>query len=183
MRRRFAKRRAVLLIAVWTASACATVPFERYVSQQRWSDAAAAFDADSSLLRDERALFDAGMLFSSPTSGNYHPDKARALFRRLLGEFPETSHRVAATDRLAFLDSLDAAFRRNANASARVLENEARIAALVVDTLRLRARLDSAVAARGTAERNAGQLEAELRQLRTELARLKEIDLKQRRPP
>ena len=175
-----ATMRIASVMAAGAVAACATVPFERYISQQRWSEAAAAFEADSSLLVNERALFEAGMLFSSPTSGQYDPARGRALLRRLLGLFPETSHRVDARDRLAFLDSLDA---ERGRASARALEVEARIATLAADTLRLRTRLDSALTARSAVEKNAAQLEAELRQLRSELERLKQIDLKPRRPP
>jgi hypothetical protein len=161
-------------------SACATVPFERYVSQQRWPEAAAAFDADSSLLHSESALFDAAMLFSSPLRGTYAPDKARSLFQRLFALDPNTRHRVAAADRLALMDSIDTERRR---ASARLMEVQGRIALLEADTLRLRIRLDSALAARAAEEKSIAVLEAELRQLRLELARLKEIDLKTRRPP
>jgi hypothetical protein len=178
--------RLAAIALVGTAAACATVPFERYVSQQRWTDAAAAFDADTTLLDNERALFDAAMLFSSPARGAYNPEKARVLLRRFLARFPESKHQLEASDRLALMDS--ALTERN-SASMRAREVEARIAALIADTLRLRAQRDSAGAGRATSERNAARLEADLRdrdeqlrQLRLELARLKEIDLKPRRP-
>ena len=178
--------RLAAIALLGTAAACATVPFERYVSQQRWTDAAAAFDADTTLLENERALFDAAMLFSSPTRGAYDPNRARVLLQRILTRFPESKHRIEAADRLALMDTVLA---ERGRASERAREVEARIAALAADTLRLRARLDSAGAGRATSERNAARLEADLRdrdeqlrQLRLELARLKEIDLKPRRP-
>src|SRR5258705_1939937 len=100
------RARLAAIALVGTAAACATVPFERYVSQQRWTDAAAAFDADTTLLDNERALFDAAMLFSSPARGAYDPAKARVLLQRLLARFPEAKHRPEASDRLALMDTV-----------------------------------------------------------------------------
>lgn len=180
-----ASRLSTIAVAC-AATACASVPFERYVSQQRWPEAAAAFDADSTLLNNERALFDAGMLFSSPARGAYDPDRARLLLQRLLSRFPASGHRLEAADRLALLDTAIAARDR----ASRTREVEAQIHALVADTLRLRAQLDSLTSTRSAVERNTARLEADLRdrdeqirELRSELARLKEIDLKPRRPP
>ncbi|HEX3866739.1 MAG TPA: HAMP domain-containing sensor histidine kinase [Gemmatimonadaceae bacterium] len=177
---------AVGAMMILSTTSCAPPVFERYVSQERWSDAAHAFAADSSLLNDEHALFEAGTLYGSPKRGEYDPARARELLQRLLIRFPSTRYRVEAADRLALIDSMTQA--RDASA-ARARDVEAQIAQLAADRQRMRAALDSANARGDSLQRATSRIEADLRDrdeqlraLRMELVRLKEIDLKPRPP-
>ena len=178
-------KRLLALIALG-AMACRPAPFQRYISEGRWSDAARAFGADSSLMNNERALYDAGLLFSSPARGEYDPVRAERLLRRLLTRFPSTPHQLEAADRLALLQR---SLRDHDSTAAYARSVQSRIQALVVDSVRLHATLDSLTARNALLERNAARLEADarerddqLRTLRVELERLKAIDLKPRPP-
>jgi two-component system sensor histidine kinase GlrK len=177
------------LVLALTATGCATSQFDRLLSQERWTDAAQVFAADSSLMNDEGALYRAAMLFSSPGKPTYTPARARTLLQRLLTRYPGGEHAAAARDRLALLD--DARLEREA-AELRIRDAEAHIAALEGEIGQLRARLDSARVEADSMRRANARLEADardreeqLRSLRLELERLKAIDLKPRggRPP
>jgi hypothetical protein len=168
------------------AMACRPTPFQRYVSEERWSDAARAFGADSSLMDNERALYEAGLLFSSPARGEYDPARADRLLRRLLTRFPSTSHRVEATDRLALLER---SLHDQDSTAAYTRSVQARIQTLAADSIRMHAVLDSLTTRNAQLERNTARLEADVRErddqlraLRIELERLKAIDLKPRPP-
>ena len=163
-----------------------TTQFDRYLDERRWADAARVFSADSSLLNNDRALYAAGVLYGSPERPTYDPAIASDLLRRLISRFPESKYRGDASSRLALLDQVINARR---DSEKRQRELAAEIEALTADTRLLRARLDSVSMQSDQIRRNSTRLEAELRdrdeQLRTlrrELQRLKEIDLKPRPP-
>ncbi len=171
---------------VVSATACAPRQFDRELAAQRWSDAARTFSTDSALLHDERAVYLAGILYGTPSRPTYDPDRARGLFRRLLFQFPNTRYRADATDRLADMDALLRA--RDSNTALR-RELESKIAARTAEVQQLRAILDSTTARADLLRRNTARLESDLRDhdeqlraLRLELQRLKEIDLKPRPP-
>jgi predicted RNase H-like nuclease (RuvC/YqgF family) len=156
------------------------------LDERRWSDAARAFSADSSLLNDDRALYAAGVLYGSPERPTYDPAIASDVLRRLISRFPQSKYRNDAASRLSLLDQVINARR---DAENRQRELAAEIESLTADTRLLRARLDSVSLQSDQTRRNSTRLEAELRdrdeQLRTlrrELQRLKEIDLKPRPP-
>jgi hypothetical protein len=160
-------------------------PFDHYLDERRWSDAAAAFTADSGLMNDEDALYRAGVLYGSPGRPTYDPERAEFLLRRLLTNFPSTRHRADALDRLELVESL---VRTRDSVTSRQRAVESRIADLTGSIKRLRAALDSVGEMSDTLRRNSARLEADLRDrdeqlraLRLELQQLKEIDLK--RPP
>lgn len=172
-------------VAVLAIASCVQPPaFQRYLDEGRWTDAAHAFAADSSLMGDDRALYEAGLLYSSPIRGAYDPEHAQALLRRLLSQFPDTPYRVDASDRLALVDSvLDGGLR-----AARERDLESRIATLTGQMQRSRVGRDSAAARSDTLQRALDRVNADLRDrdeqikaLKLELQRLKAIDLK--RPP
>ncbi len=182
---------ALLAMMILETAACAPRAFDRYLRDQQWADASRAFAADSALMNDERALYDAGVLYSSPARPTYDPDRAGLLLRRLLNTFPNTKYRGAATDRLALVDAV---LRGRDSATMRQRAIEARVAELTADARRLRAALDSAQAQNDLLRRNSAKLESDLRDrddqlraLRLELRQLKDIDLKPRpsssRPP
>jgi predicted RNase H-like nuclease (RuvC/YqgF family) len=178
----------VLFATLGSVVACAsTSQFDRYLNEHRWADAARAFSADSSLLNDDRALYSAGVLYGSPDRPTFDPAIATDMLRRLVSRFPQSKYRNDATDRLALLDQI---IRARRDAENRQKELAAEIESLTADTRLLRARLDSVSLQSDGQKRNTTRLEAELRdrdeQLRTlrrELQRLKEIDLKPRKPP
>jgi len=180
-------RTALAALLGFGGVACVTTTqFDRYLDERRWADAARVFSADSSLLNNDRALYAAGVLYGSPERPTYDPAIASDLLRRLISRFPESKYRGDASSRLALLDQVINARR---DSEKRQRELAAEIEALTADTRLLRARLDSVSMQSDQIRRNSTRLEAELRdrdeQLRTlrrELQRLKEIDLKPRPP-
>lgn len=184
---------AIATVVCWaTATACVRRPFDRYFEAEQWSDAARALAVDPAQLDDERTLYRVGVLYSSPARATYDPERAQALFRRLLQRFPASRFALDAADRLSLVDAVLAG--RTA-AAAREQAIEARIAELEADVERLHASLDSADDQRATLRRASAKLEADLRDrdeqlraLRSELKQLKAIDLRPRgaavrRPP
>ena len=181
-----ARSRACVVLATVIATGCATTQFDRYLSQQRWADAAAALAADSSLLNDEHELYRAGILFGTPARPTYDPVRAHALFAALVTRFPASEHRDDATARMNLIDAVAQA---RASADAKQRDLESRIAALTAESHALSVRLDSAAAQRDSLRGAVAKLEADrrdrddqIRALRLELQRLKEIDLKPRAP-
>lgn len=181
---RVGKVRTVALGLVVT-TACATTQFDRYLSKQQWTEAARVFSADSSLQNDEHALYEAGVLYGSPGRPTFDADRSRALLRRLISRFPQSKYLGDATDRLALLDEI-ARTKRESDGHQRELALQ--IETLTNETRQLRARLDSLIGQTDLLRRSAAKTESELhdreeqiRALRNELQRLKDIDLK--RPP
>lgn len=176
--------------AMALAAACTRPPFQRYLDEGRWADATAAFNADSSLMNDDWAMLQVARLYSSPDRGSYDLGKARLLLQRLLARNPQSKYRDDARDRLALIEGV-LHERDSVAAQRRALDD--RIAQLTNDTRRLRASLDSVSARSDTLQRNVSRIELDLRDredqlraLRLELSRLKEIDLNPRpvaRPP
>ncbi len=168
-------------------SACAPRPFDRYLSEGRWVDAARVFAADSALMNDEHALWEAANLYSSPARPTYDPARARVVLTRLITRFPSSANRLGAVDRLALLN---AALDARDSAAMRQRAVESQIVELTAEVQRLRTSLDSANAQRDALRRSTVRLESDLRErdeqlkaLRLELKQLKEIDLKPRKPP
>lgn len=168
---------------------CAPPRFEQYVDAHRWSDAAQLFNADTALLRNDRAVYEAANLFGTPGLSTYDATRARDLYRRVLADFPTSRYRQEAFERLALLEAL---IRGQGEAMSQQQALEARIAQLTTSTRQLRAALDSATALADSTRRATAKLEADLherddqlRALRLELQQLKAIDLKPRsgRPP
>jgi hypothetical protein len=182
--------------ALTTAIACATgTSFDRSIGSRRWSDAASALSADTSVLNTENGLFQAAMLYSFPNRPTYDPARARSLFERFLQRYPTSSMEQSATDHLSLLYELQKA--RDSTIVARQNLQSA-IAHLVADTLRLRRSIDS-IAVQLRAEQDQTALlrkvatrmesdlqdrESQISALHNELSHLKAIDLQPRiRPP
>lgn len=187
----------VAVIGLFTAAsaamiACAsTTQFDRAVNSHRWSDAATALSADSSLLQSENTLFQAAMLYSFPNRATYDPSRARALFERLLKQYPATPRRQAAIDQLSLLYELQ---RVDNTGIVKLQALQSKISQLEADTLRLHSSMDS-VATQVRAEQDQSAVlrkvttrlqndlmdrESQLSALHNELNHLKAIDL---RPP
>jgi hypothetical protein len=179
-------RHHIAALGLVAVSACASTQFDRYLASQQWADAARVFAADSSLQNDEHALYEAGVLYGSPGRPTFDADRSRALLRRLLARFPQSKHRGDASDRLALLDEMA---RTKQEADAHERELVAQIDVLTATARQLHARLDSLSGQSDQLRRSASRSEAELRDkeeqlraLKNELQRLKEIDLKPRPP-
>ena len=183
----FSLRSSLAFSVLALAGCAATRPFDQHLQRGEWAEAARVFVADTALMNDERALYDAGMLYGSPTRPTYDPERAHGLLVRLLSHFPATQYRTNAADRLALVDAVLGA-RDSALARQRTVE--IRIAELTAEVARLHAGLDSAQLQTDAVRKIASRLEADLkdrdeqlRALRLELRQLKEIDLKPRVPP
>lgn len=184
-------RRSLTLAAaavVATTSGCihGTTRFERYLVDRQWTDAAREFTRDSSLRNSERALYQAGLLFGMPGRATYDPVKSREAFAELLAHFPASAH---AEDASAHLALIDTSLRAQHDAARRERDLQARVATLVRESQQLAARIDSVVPVNDSLRAAIGRLETErrdreeqLRTLRLELQKLKEIDLKPRPP-
>jgi Trp operon repressor len=163
--------------------------FERYISAQQWTDAAREFAADSSLREKDRTLYLAGVMYGTPKIVTYDPMKSRGVFSDLLAKFPNTEYRADATGRMLLIEEV---LRAQRAAADRQQELETQIAQLTRESRALRARIDSGVVQSDSLRNALNRVEADRREkdeqlkaLRLELQRLKEIDLKPRtaRPP
>lgn len=159
--------RVLLLFAgaLWIG-ACGTSRFERYIKDRRWTEAALEVTTDSSLLKDEHALFRAALLYSSPDRETYDPLVASVLLERLLERYPRTHVREDAHRLWSLLQvqMATAAERDAQRAEARWLRHQ----------------VDSTAARVATLEADLRARDDQLRALRDELRRLKEIDLRPR---
>lgn len=183
-------RLALMICGTAIVGACTRPPFARYIAEGKWADADSTFNADTSLMNDDWALLQAAKLYSSPDRGAFDLDRARLLLQRLLARNPQSKYRDDAEDRLALIEHV-LHERDSASTVRRALEEQ--VAQLTSDARRLRTSLDSVIAKTDTLQRSVSKMEADLRDreeqlraLRLELARLKEIDLNPRpttRPP
>lgn len=181
--------RRLAIVTLLVAAACIhrARPFDEHYSASRWSEASAAFLADSGLANDERALYRAALLYGTPGRPTYQPERADTLLRRLLSRYPNTRFRAEASEQLAVVSAL---VRERESVASRTTAIERRIQELTTATDGLRRRLDSLSVTADSLRRHTARLEADLRdrdeQLRAarlELQRLKEIDLKSPRKP
>jgi len=172
-----------------TLAACARPVFQRYIDDERWTDARTEFESDSSLMNQDWALLEAATLYSSPNRGAYDPGRARILLQRLLARNPQSKYRAEAQGRLALVETM---LRQRDSLTAERRAVDDRITTLTNETRRLRMSLDSVLTRNDSLQRSVTRLETDLRDredqlraLRTELARLKQIDLNPRpgRPP
>lgn len=184
------RRTWIAALAALICVACShPTQFEKYIAQQQWTDAAREFSADSSLRHDPHQLYLAGVLYGTPKIVTYDPLKSRNLFSDLISQFPNTNYRADATGRMLLIDEV---LRAQRAAADRQQELEAQVAQLTKESRSLRARIDSGVVqsdslrnALTRVEGDRREKDEQLKALRLELQRLKEIDLKPRvaRPP
>lgn len=179
-----------LALTLLAPVACAPSAFHRHIDARRWTEAAQAFAADSALLEDERALYRAALLHGTPGTPVYDPARARALLERLLALRPDRGQREAATHLLPMLQELERSAlleRRESELQAEIerLQREVERLLAVRDALseRLAVEQEQRMLLRRAVDRlelGLREREEQLRALRTELDRLKAIDL---RPP
>src|SRR5205085_6407877 len=137
-----------------------------------------------SLRHKEEPLYRVGLIYGTPGLPTYDAAKARDVLTSLVTQFPNSPHGADATARLLLIEDVARA-RRDAEQRATGLEE--RIAQLGREVSDLKAWLDALspqtdslrnVIARLETERR--EREEQIRALRSELNRLKEIDLKPR---
>lgn len=189
-RRDVAKPALALAAALVTIMGCAPSLFQRHLEARRWTEAAGAFATDSALHHDDDALYRAAVLHSLPGTPVYNPALARTLLDRLLIQHPQ-SRRQADAEHLRTLalelERAAARDRRERNLEREILRLGREVDGLTATRDSLHALLASEAARqqglRQAVERLEGELrfrDQQLRALRTELDRLKAIDL---RPP
>ncbi len=172
---------AVALLALaGSAGACVhrVRPFQRAFDSGNVAEATRIFDRDTSLWRDEQALFRTAAARAMPGSPVYEPARAHAELQSFLALFPQSEHRGEALRLEALLTQIER------------LSHENRALALRADSLAARgdsldARGDSTGARLAEQRRTTLQLQADLRRtdaelkaVQEELARLKAIDLR-----
>jgi hypothetical protein len=181
--------RALMLAACVAVSAsCAHAVFRRSLGAGRWQDAAAAFRADSGLQRDAEALRQVARIHAVPDSATWDPDRALELLGRSRAYTPR-GHFPDADDRLEKM--LRYVVRERAARAEQAAALRDSIVRITDDASRLRKELaqvretNSAYEAeRELSQRMVTRLESDLRDreaqlaaFRSELDRLKEIDL------
>lgn len=172
----------ILLLSVPTG--CATSVFDQHFEQGRYVAAAAAFDQDSTLHRDERSLFRAGLVRAFPSSPVFDPSLALDYFARLEAAFPDSPYRVEASRIVTLLEDR-ARLRSELELHRSDLDDlRSRIVEFAERERRMEQRGEEREAEVARLEALATQLESHLRQrsgelaaLRQELERLKAIDL------
>lgn len=178
----------ILLLAVPTG--CATSVFDKHFEGGRYVAAAAAFDQDSTLHRDERSLFRAGLVRAFPSSPAFDPSLALDYFARLEASFPDNPYRVEARRIVAILED-----RARLQSELELHRSElddlrSRMVEFAERERRMEQRGEERDAEVARLEALAAQLDSQLHQrsgelaaLRQELERLKAIDLRSSRSP
>jgi tetratricopeptide (TPR) repeat protein len=178
------------LLAALSLAACATSPFNRHFEAGRFAEAQQIFEQDSALQRQEETLFRAALLHAIPESPVYQPEKARQLFDRLLTLYPKSSYRRNVGYLTSFLDEVDRLGRDGTllgqqieSLNIRIMELHERNLWLEELREKLELQLDIFGGLAVNLEKELRETRAQLTTLREELDRLKEIDLRTRRPP
>ena len=185
---RMKRQLAIATLTMFTAMGCATSSFEKHLDARRWSAAAEEFSQDSSLQRNERALFQAALLHAFPNRETYNPAMARTLLERHVRLYPDSPRHQRAVDHLSLLEETETLRRAT---TRKIWESEVEVTRLVTSTQQLLSRIDSLNAivrldsTRGDSlQRVITQLESDLKErddqlraLRAELGKLKAIDL------
>ena len=189
MRRHAGLSAAVMAAGTLFAGACAhSGAFDRSLRAGRWQDAAVAFGKDSALQRNATALRLAARIHAVPDSATWDPDRALELLARARALAPR-GRTEEADGRLESM--LEYVVRERAAHGAEMIVLHDSLAAVTAEMSRLRAELAELretnaahESERSVLERMVSRLEADLRDretqiagLRSELDRLKEIDL------
>jgi len=163
---------AGLLLALTTATACASSQFDRHMARGRYDDALQVFAADSTLWNREEALLRVAWAHALPESPVHDPARAREHLRHLLSLAPKAGQRDEANR----LDALLAEILRLDEVANRH-DAEIRRLAAAADSLGTRTAAQTQ------------QLQTELRRrdalvqsLQQELERLKAIDRRLSQP-
>lgn len=157
-------------------SACGSSSFHRHFEAGRYERAARAYAADSTLAKDDRALFRAAQIHAHPEVSAYDPDRAAEQLRRLLRRSPESEHAPSAGRLLAVVEQVR-------DLRALVRRRQERIDSLQVRIARLEEEREAAEEELARLRRRLEAVSAEFERTRLELERLKAIDLEDRTLP
>lgn len=177
--------RVVAALAAVLVTACVKpTQFDRYMTSGSWIEADREYRSDPKLRQTERGAYEAGLLYGTPGIVTYDPARARTELTHFLALFPDSDRRTEVRTRLRLIEEV---IRNQQAAAAREKDLDERITALSQETRMLRARIDSTTAANDSLRAAIKRLEDErkdrdeqIKALRLELQRLKEIDLKPR---
>ena len=134
----------VLAVAAGCAGALGGASsFERHFDTGRYDRAVSAFEADSSLQRQEEPLFRAGLLYATPGRAYYDPARARQVLERLLDLYPYTRFRPHARGLLALVDRVEEASDRMSTLESMLAEARSRSDSLETRLAGVGARSDS----------------------------------------
>jgi septal ring factor EnvC (AmiA/AmiB activator) len=157
------------------AAGCASgTAVERHFRAGDLTEAARAFEADSSLHRRPDALYRAGLAYAMPKSPVYDPERALSVFERLQKEHPKHPQREHVAQLQEFLRLTDLQQERQWSRDARLRAQQTEITELRTQLARERARAERL-------DREVRERDARIQALQQELAALKQIDLN--RPP
>lgn len=96
-----------LVAALGTTAGCASAhPFDVRFESGDYAAAARAFEADSALHDEPRALWRAAVIHATPSSDTYEPATARARLERLLARSPESEYAAPAAALVALLEEV-----------------------------------------------------------------------------
>lgn len=176
---------AVALVLALAAGACATSRFDSLYDAGRYQEAVRVYRTDSTLQHQERALYRAGLMHAMPASPVYDPTLARTELERLLTLYPKTDYRTEADRLIDLLQEIEhqrsaasAARSRVDRLSARVDTLYRRLAGVEDDLDERRAHLETLEALNARLQVDLKVREDSLARLRTELRKLKAIDLR-----
>ena len=182
------QNRLVMCIAVGGLAACAPSLFERHLAAHRWEAAADEFARDSSLHRNEEALFEAALLHATPGTAVHDPGRARSLLARLQQKNPRPRRHTAILRLSAMLDVLERAEemeQRSRSIAGDLATLTEQVERFLEESDQSRLLVSRALATRDSLFREVARLKSairekqlELRNLQSELERLKAIDLR-----
>ena len=171
-------------ITALLAAGCATSPFDRYFEAGQYELAAREYEADPSLVGNDRSLYRLGLTYAAPGTSVYDPERARDVLAQFGTRFPTSKHRAEARILVGLLgeitalrselaagrrhrDAMDETIKRletaNAGLQDTVSVHQRQLRELQEELTRLKAEVEA---------KDAG-----LRRLEDELERLKRIDL------
>lgn len=163
---------------------CATSPFDRYFEAGQYELAAREFEADPSLVGDDRSLYRLGLTYAAPGTAVYDPERARDVLVQLQTQFPTSKHRPAARILAGLLGEITTLRSELADGQRRREAVEVAIRRLEVANAGLRDNVSVHQRQLQELQEELTRLETEveakdagLRRLESELERLKRIDL------
>jgi hypothetical protein len=179
-------RRAQVLggITALLVTGCATSPFDRYFEAGQYELAAREYEADPSLVGNDRSLYRLGLAYAAPGTPVYDPERARDLLAQFETRFPTSEHRAEARILVGLLGEVTtlrselAAGRRQRDAVEETIRRLEMANAGLQDTVSVQhRRLQELQEELTRVEAEVEAKDAGLRRLENELDRLKRIDL------
>jgi hypothetical protein len=180
-------RRAQVLCgitALLVTTGCATSLFDRYFEAGQYELAAREYEADPSLVGNDRSLYRLGLTYAAPGTPVYDPERARDVLAQFETRFPTSTHRAEARILVGLLGEITAlsselaAGRQQRDAVAETIRRLETANTRLQDTVSVQQRrLQELQEELTRLETELEAKDAGLRRLENELERLKRIDL------